>query len=238
MPLDREPHLLARARTHHIPSRDPIDDPVERAAADIPYRAEVARKMLHLLALVIPLMMWYLGREWSILLLVPAAAVAAGADLLRARSRGFHAFIERYFGFMMRGTERPPFGGPLVLNGATCVLISAALLAVLFPIEIGAVALAIFMIADAAAALVGRRFGRIRWPRSRRTAEGSIAFIVTAIVLFFLMTDYPLLIILLASGVGAVFEAAPGPLNDNIRVPLIIAAVLYFALFINQFVLT
>lgn len=203
-----------------------MDAPHPQEEKDIPYSAEVARKLLHLVALVIPLLMWYLGREWSVALLLPLAMLTSLADVLRVRAMWFHRLVDRVFGFMMRGKERPPFGGEIVLNGATCIFISAALLAVVFPVAVGAPALATFMIADAAAALVGRRWGRRHWPRSERTFEGSAAFVVTALAILSVLGIFPLPILLSAVVLGAVVEALPGPLNDNIQVPFVMALVL------------
>src|SRR5690606_23281163 len=123
-------------------------------AAEIPYAAEVARKALHLVALVVPLFMALVGKPVALYVLVPAAAVCLAADVLRVRSAGFARLIYRVFGFMMRGSERPPVGGPVVVNGATWVLVSAALVGLLFPLHLAVPAFVTFMIADAAAALV------------------------------------------------------------------------------------
>jgi dolichol kinase len=86
------------------------------------------------------------------------------------------------------------------------------------------------MIADAAAALVGRRFGRHRWPGSTHTVEGSLAFTATGLAV--VATVPSLAFSLPAFGVAALgvvvaaaAEAAPLPLNDNIRVPLTAALV-------------
>lgn len=193
---------------------------------DIPYRAEVARKLLHLISLVVPLAMWHLGRDLSIVLLVPTALLITIADVLRFRSAWFYRFIDHIFGFMMRDRERYRAGQPVVLNGATCLIISAAILAVVFPIRIAAISLAVFMVADAAAALAGRRLGRHRWPGTEHTVEGSIAFAVTATIALGILGGFPIGIMLLAALVGAVVEIFPRPFNDNIQVPVVMAIIL------------
>ncbi|MFW5973426.1 MAG: diacylglycerol/polyprenol kinase family protein [Bacteroidota bacterium] len=202
----------------HLPESD--DD------ADIPYRAEVIRKLLHLLALIIPLGMWLIGREAAILVFLPLALVGVAADVLRARSYWVNRFIDRYFGFMMRGRERPPVGGPVVINGATWVAISAAMLSVLFPVHVGAAAFSAFILGDAAAALIGRRWGRRRWPGTTRTVEGSLAFLFVSLGILAGFGIFSTTGIVAASLIGAAAEALPGPTNDNIRVPLVMALAL------------
>lgn len=201
----------------------PAPDPLH----DIPYAAEVRRKALHLLALVVPLGMALLGRTLSLYLLVPAALLALSADLLRSRSHRFNALILRVFGFMMRTDELPPVGGAVSINGATWVLLSAALLALLFPLPIAVPAFVMFMVSDAAAALVGRRFGRHHWGTNPRTMEGSAAFFVVGFLVMALFPRFPLWVGAVSVLFACAAEALPRPLNDNIRVPLVAAAVLY-----------
>jgi dolichol kinase len=195
--------------------------------AEIPFRAEVARKALHLIALVIPVTSLLIGRPYAIGLLVPLAIIAVSADVIRARSHVLNGFITKYLGFMMRPSETPGVGSPVVLNGATCVLLSAAILAILFPLRIGMTAFIVFMISDAAAALVGRRMGRIRWPGSRRTIEGSIAFVITGTLLYVAWIGTLHWAILAVVIIGAIAEAVPRPFNDNIRVPLVMGLTMY-----------
>ena len=193
----------------------------------LPYSGEVGRKALHLLALAMPLGMVLVGKVWSVSVLVPLALVAVGADVLRARSEGFNQFIRRYFGFMMRMKEMPPVGEPVAINGASWVMVSAALLAVVFPISIAVPAFAMFMLGDAAAALIGRRFGRWHWGRSPRTVEGSLAFLLTGLLFMALYPNLPFWIGTIGVVVATVFEALPGPFNDSVRVPFVTALVIF-----------
>ena len=198
-----------------------------RKQHNIPYREELRRKALHLLALVVPLGMALLGKEGSLILLVPFTLLAVSADVLRVRSAGFAGFIQRYFGGMMRADERPPVGGPVSINGATWVLVTATLLTLIFPIRLAVPAFVLFMIGDAAAAIIGRRFGRHHWGGSPRTMEGSLAFLVVALLIIACFPG----IVFWVGAVGAVgatlAEAMPRPLNDNIRVPLVTAALFF-----------
>ena len=52
---------------------------------DIPYSAEVKRKALHLLALIVPFLMGVLGKNLSVAILLPMSLISVGADALRAQ---------------------------------------------------------------------------------------------------------------------------------------------------------
>jgi dolichol kinase len=190
--------------------------------APIPYRSELARKALHLLALVLPAVLYLADRGVA---LVTLAALAIGALLVeaaRSRSAGVHAFILRGFGWMMREAERPPLGR-FRMNGATWMLLAACILLAGFPSRIAALALAVCIAGDAAAALIGRRFGRRRWGHGPKTVEGTAAFILAgAFVGSFFPQPQPW-IAALAATLAGFLELLPGPLNDNLQTPILTA---------------
>lgn len=190
----------------------------------ISYPAELRRKALHLGALVVPLAILWLGRD-VLWLFVPGAVLAVVGDVARARSAGARAWLHNLFGGLMRPEEMPPLDGPVTLNGATWMTIAAALCTALFSPPVAAAALAMQMVGDGAAAVVGRRFGQNRWPGSYKSVEGSIAMAVSAWGIGLAVGLWPgagLTPAVLAVGavVAAVAEAIPIPLNDNVRVPL------------------
>ena len=203
----------------------------------IPYKAEVLRKAIHLLALVLPLAMVLLGKTEALYLLVPTTALVLSGDVLRVRSVWFARLVARIFGFLMRSEEQPPVGGSIKLTGATWVLLSATLLTVVFPIRIAAPALAIFMLSDAAAALVGRRYGRTHWGDNPRTLEGSLAFLLVGLGVMALVAPYAAIVFwtgAVSVVVATLAEVPTGPFNDNLRVPMVAAAVLFL---LERFVL-
>ncbi len=186
---------------------------------------ELPRKALHLFVAVIPLGMLWAGRALSIKILVPLALLAVAADFARSRRADVESFIQEWLGFMMRPSEAA-VPGRLIINGATWVMISLAVLAVLFELRIAAPAFMMFIIGDAAAAIVGQRLGRHRWPGSHRTLEGSLAFVAAGVLLAWAYPGLPLFQALPALVAGAAAEVPNRPFNDNFRVPLVIAAVL------------
>lgn len=171
--------------------------------------------------------MYLLGRERALWILIPSALLAVSIEVARVRSAVVAGWIQKIFGSMMRPGERPPVGAAVVLNGATWILISASILTFFFPIYIAVRALAMFILSDAAAALIGRKFGRRHFPRSEKTFEGSIAFIATSMITLSVLGRFTLPEMILASLTGAIIEVLPLPLNDNVRVPVCVAILLF-----------
>jgi len=81
------------------------------------------------------------------------------------------------------------------------------------------------MLADASAALAGRRLGRHHWGALSATVEGTATFVGTGLAV---MACFPAVAFgPAAAGVlaGAAAEILPAPGNDNIRVPIVAALV-------------
>ena len=193
----------------------------------LPYAAELQRKAIHLLALVLPEAILVLPRPTALLGLTVLAAFAVALDLARQRVPAVRRFVvDRAFGGMMRPEELPPEGAPIVLNGAAWMCVSAAVCAWLFPPGVAAAALAMLMVGDGAAAVLGRRYGRTKWPGSPKSVEGSLAYALTAFAIGLAVVAWPgtrvgVGTVALGAAVGAAVEALPLPLNDNMRVPFL-----------------
>lgn len=195
---------------------------------EITYAVELRRKALHLGALVLPLLVLALGRD-ALWLLVPFAAVAVGGDMARARWPWARAWLHRWFGGLMRPEEMPPQGGPVVVNGATAMVVATALCAALVAPPVAAAAVAMQQVGDAAAALVGRRWGRTRWPGSAKSVEGSAAFALVAGGAGLAVAQWPGVElpwpVVLAGALAATTAEVPRlRVNDNFVVPLAAAA--------------
>lgn len=200
------------------------------------YAAEIGRKTLHLIALVIPLGMWWFGTPLALYVVGAGATIAIAADITRAYSSPFNAWIRRIFGPLMRADELPRGGERVIFNGATCVLVGAALLALIFPLRVAVPVLTMTMLADAAAALVGRRLGRHPWGTLSATVEGSTAFVFTGLAVILCFPSLAVGPAVASVVAAAIVEALPAPVNDNIRVPLVAALIVVAgeALFLGQ----
>jgi len=191
-----------------------------------PYRNEILRKAAHLLALIIPAGMYILPKSHLLLILGLASATGVFLDMLRARLSVVNHWIIKFFGPLMRSREKSDPEAKVVFTGATWVLISAFLLVLIFPLHLAAASFAMFLVGDGAAALVGQRFGRIFWGRGNKTLEGSVAFMGAALLVMSIVPGVKFWIGTAGALSSCLAEAMPGPLNDNLRAPLLSAAVM------------
>lgn len=203
------------------------------ASPALSYGAELRRKALHFTALGFPVGILLVRRPVAIPILLAFAAVGVALDVARQRVPVVKRLMLSAVGSIMRPEEIPPPGGPLVLNGAVWMCVAAAACGILFPAPVAAAALIMQQMGDAAAAVVGRRYGRVRWPGQRKTLEGSLALAATAFASAWLLSLLPIEGLAEALPIGrlaigavaaAAAEALPVPPNDNIRVPLVAGA--------------
>jgi dolichol kinase len=214
-------------------------DAVATAPANgLSYVAELRRKSLHLTALGFPVGIVLVRRPVALAILISLAVFAVALDVLRQKSSAVREPFLRVFGGLMRPQEVPADGAPLVLNGAVWMCVAAAACAVLYPAPVAAAALIMQQMGDAAAAIVGRRYGTIRLPGLDKTLQGSAALAVVAFATAWLFARLPveglaesLPASRLAAGAvaAAIAEALPLRVDDNLRVPLIAGAAMLLA---------
>lgn len=183
---------------------------------------EVSRKAIHAAVSVAAAgMVWQLPAELTRPLFAAAFLVVFLVDVLRRRIGGLGRLFDRAFGAMLRTRES------MHLTGATTLAAGFAIAVLVLPPRTAAVGILIAGLADAAAALVGRRYGRHRI-RNGKSLEGALACFATALILAWVMPDVGFMgALILALGL-TLLEAAPLPVDDNLVLP-IVASVLYWA---------
>jgi dolichol kinase len=174
---------------------------------------------------------YFITRETALSILVPLFLLFGVSDLARVFIPAFGRWYEQWFGFLLRRHELADQGHKR-LNGATFVLLSAALCVWLFPKMIVITAFGILIVSDTAAALIGRKFGKHRLIQGK-SFEGSSAFFISALIVVaiapkvqYLPSEY--VIGTVAALVGTVVEAVSGELiDDNLSIPLSISLVMW-----------
>jgi dolichol kinase len=197
----------------------------------ISYTQELFRKGIHLASLAIPIVYAFITRETALILLLMIFVPAIALDILRYRVPVIGRLVRKLLGSMMRPHELDE--SRYLLNGATYVLLSALICVVVFPKIIAITAFSVLIVSDISSALVGRKFGTIRF--FDKSLQGSVAFVISAwcVVGFtWWLTSAPAafaVIAAIASVVGAVAEAASTRLrlDDNFSIPLAVGLTMW-----------
>ena len=180
-----------------------------------PWVGEVGRKAIHVSFLGVALAYFYGAPKEIVRDILLAATVASiGVELLRLHEPRFRLYFKQFFGGLIRHHEKRS------LLGSTYMLIAALISVEVFSVPVCTAALGTLILGDAAAALVGRRLGRIHLLGGRKTLEGSVAFVAVAFLFSWGVVHLPWHVALVGAVVGAVFEWLPIPLDDNFRIPM------------------
>lgn len=204
----------------------------------IHYRDELVRKLIHLFSLSIPIIYYFIPTSTSITILASLTLFALIVDGGRFFSKQFAKLFYRIFGFLLRKHELDK--EKKNLTGATYVLISALICAIIFPKIIFVTAFSILIISDSLAALIGRKFGKRKF--LRKSFIGTLSFFISAsIVVLFTpkIGSYPMEYIIgfIAAFVGAIVEnISYGFADDNLSIPISVGLTmwaLYLIIFPN-----
>lgn len=181
---------------------------------------EVSRKLIHLAGSVTAALIVLLAEPRQARgLLLGAAATAVLIELARNLSPGVNAFFVRTVGTMLRYRERQG------LTGATTLSIGFVVTAFTVPPALAAAAILMAGTGDAAGALVGRHFGKLR-TRNGKSLEGAVACFVAACGTALLIPGITPAMAIPAALVTTGLELAITRLDDNLILPLAAALTL------------
>lgn len=215
------------------------------------------RKIWHVLGLIIPVTLFFdpfkdaFGLVFATrAILVTALAVLLIAlfvlEFVRLSHSGFENFFYKYFGFLMKESERKRF------NGTVPYFFANFLVVLFFPAEVAILAILFLVIGDPFAAYVGSKYGKHRFYNGK-SVEGIIGFLIPAflfsVLALFLITKSqpgsflailddqgnllltPIYIVFLSVLSACVTEffantTAKGLIDDNLLIPIVGATVL------------
>jgi dolichol kinase len=178
------------------------------------YNSELVRKSIHFSSLAIPVGMYLLPLRLSKPLLLGLSLLTLTLDVVRLHD----AFVRRVFYFVfgriLREHER------FNLLGSTYLFLASLICIYAFEPAIAAVSVAFLVVGDTMAALVGRRWGRVRI--LDKSLEGSLACFASCVLIGWIYPGPEMTAtrILAGSLVATLFELLPIPLDDNMRIPL------------------
>ncbi|MDA0986865.1 MAG: dolichol kinase [Bacteroidetes bacterium] len=186
-------------------------------------KGEIGRKLMHVGILIIPLVYFFAGKDFSISLLIPITVFVVGVDYLRFKLSFLQKFFIYFFGWMLRSKEKD--NGKTRLTGASNTLLAASIGIFFIPKEIFIFSFSVLSISDTLSSFVGRYFGKRNF--FHKTFEGSLAFFLSGLFLIFVtpkLTDSFVEYLICAFGVavGTLIEAHSFVIDDNFITPLAI----------------
>ena len=197
----------------------------------ISFKQELIRKATHMGALVIPCGYYFLGLERKTAFLI-MLAIGLGALVIDiARMRGWWLW-QRVFNYVI---------GPVIRKhekdgdfmGATYILLTSALTIFLYQKPIAIASLSFIIVGDSFAAVIGRRYGRIKF--ANKSLEGSLGCLLGTVIVALLTPGIPLSIGLLGAVVATLVEAWPFGVDDNVSVPLLSGLAMHMAIILKIF---
>ena len=176
-------------------------------------RRESYRKVIHVASVALPLFVWLAPRGLALTVLSVIVGFAVLTEWVRKRIRWARYYFLRGTRTMLRPHERRGYAG------ATYMAFAYLFAALVFPKPVAVLAMLFNGLGDAAAALVGRRWGRNRasWGKSW---EGFAAGLLVNLGAGILIPGIALPAAVIGAVAAAILEFAPLPLDDNLRVTL------------------
>jgi dolichol kinase len=178
-------------------------------------RGELARKLIHVGASIIAVaVVWLTPPLTGRTMLACAVFIALAVEIARRLSGNVARGFLRSFGPLLRAHETH------ALTGATMLALGFLIAALLFPPHVAGVGMLYAGVGDAASALVGRRWGGLRFPWGK-SVQGSAAFFVAAIAAGWVAPEIAFRPALAAALAATLFESLPTLIDDNLILPVV-----------------
>jgi dolichol kinase len=196
------------------------------------YRQEIYRKLIHLSSLWMVLAVYIIPRPQAIYLFTGLTLGMLTFEWARRHVPYIRLLTLKYIGGILRPHEM--INQQNKMTGAFYTILSGLICVVFFTPPVAMVALAVMVLSDTSAALIGRKYGMIKI--IDKSLEGSLAFFITTLVI--LASAYKfgmpltLLHIIVVGFLSTLAELFSNKLNldDNIFVSLITGIILQYTL--------
>ena len=183
------------------------------------YKNEVYRKLIHLSSLFFPWLLWMIGKKMFLSFMAPILFFFILLDYIK---HSFPKIRDLYYYFFNAATRENEHD---TVTGATWVFIGIISTVVLFNQQIAIISLMVLSISDSMASLIGIKYGKTKL--LKKTLEGSFAFYLSTFLILSIFTKISVTYAIISSMIITVAELIDININDNIRIPLATAILLY-----------
>ena len=196
----------------------------------ISFKNELIRKSIHLSSSVVPVLYYFVSRDFALIVLGISAFILISIDLLRRGNEPFRNFYHRFMKPILR--EHEVQYDKHVFTGGTYIVIAFFLCVLFFPKPVAITSMFVVIFCDSFAAIIGKNWGRHFI--SNKTFEGSAAFFISGVIIILLTPKVTTSVNEYYIGFAAVFlstifELLPVKIDDNISTPIFFGLV-YMAL--------
>ena len=175
------------------------------------------RKLYRLTGLVFPLIYFFSDKRTALFWLSLITLLFLILEISRFLFPQFNRQIFKNLKVILKQQERQSR-----ILGTTYFLFGSLLTVILFAKPVAITALLFLVFGDAASAVVGIKWGRVKI--GKKTLEGGLAFFISclfiAAILKYTYLGLDLKIVLWGAFVATLVELAPLPVNDNLSIPL------------------
>ena len=183
------------------------------------YKNEVYRKLIHLSSLFFPWLLWMIGKKMFLSFMAPILCFFILLDYIKHSFPKIRDLYYYFFNDVTRENEHD------TVTGATWVFIGIISTVVLFNQQIAIISLMVLSISDSMASLIGIKYGKTKL--LKKTLEGSFAFYLSTFLILSIFTKLSTTYAIISSMIITVAELIDINVNDNIRIPLTTAILLY-----------
>jgi dolichol kinase len=173
-------------------------------------KKELLRQLIHISGVFVVLLSYIF--TWNVLIALCIAIIV----FLLIINRVDRYYNLPFFSFILRKCRRSEDE-----KGFIFFFIGIIITLIIFQFNqaIANAAILILLFGDAASTLIGRKWGKVKWPfQKNKTLEGSLAFILVGTILA--LTQINIIPALIGATAGAFVEVY-SPIDDNIPIPIV-----------------
>ena len=176
---------------------------------------EIQRKITHFIGLVIPILYHYIdNKQLVVCILAFVTWLLLCFEILRYVFPDFSSLLLKFISPILRSHEKQ---GKIL--GSTYFVASSLLSLVLFPQEIAVASITFLALGDLFAAIIGKKWGRIKI-FSGKSFEGSLACFIICFFVSILVIRIKPVVGFFGAIAATIFELVPIGIDDNLTMPL------------------